>query len=716
MTTDSTPPPPLTYDGHPQTTVTNPPPPDYTTSISNLRSLATALSTFQRRYDELQQHLDFIETTIHSKLPDPSIIPPLPDPSIIPPFIQPSTPAPIIINLDKKPKLSPGVSIKLNDADLEPKSKIETDIPSRAVTTSPEKSKAIAEVSELSESKADVKLPDFGLENKIDAKGNDCGEKSDVDVKLEDTESELLRLCSRTMCGRSLRRYIVTHISDVKRLREEVPKALKCAADPGKLVLECLGKFYLQGSRAFTKDSPMLVGRDASVMALECFLLMESDGVVIDKRVKEDAHNAAADWRKRLRSEGGLHKACETDARGLLLLIGCYGIPKPFENEDIKDLMRCCYLKDISGALRRSRHLLARIPEIIERMLKYKREVEALNIVYTFDVQDKYPPQTILKSFMSKSDEIMKRKRTEAEDLSAVVIKDKKHLDDLKSLLKCWKNHKIDPSKAFPDLAINEKISSLEKEITVLDKKVREDIANKKKEKEVESSKRSKTQDGRRLCFPGHDSPLQGAVRQSAENISFDRLTQMNYNGGLPGHYGYNASPSVRHESGVGDLHATRVLHEYSDVPIVVRRGSADRTGLLHEYAASTRFGSGGGLVAAETEGGYLSRESYAATHLGMHINMNPYNGQLYGRHGDALSDERFASQTYARKPLYSGYDGLHRLSPALEGFAGLPDRQAAGSYVPSSGSDLYHFADSVLESELRHKGSAPSGAKLRRG
>lgn len=55
-------------------------------------------------------------------------------------------------------------------------------------------------------------------------------------------------------------------------------------------------------------------------------------------------------------------------------------------------------------------------------MLKYKREVEALNIVYTFNVQDKYPPQTILKSFLSKSDEILKRKRTEAEDLSAVVV------------------------------------------------------------------------------------------------------------------------------------------------------------------------------------------------------------------------------------------------------------------------------------------------------
>lgn len=338
MTTNLTPPPPLTSDDHPPspppTTVINPPPPpDYATSISNLRSLATALSTFQRRYDELQQHLDFIETTIHSKLPDPSIIPP---------YIPPTA--------HETPELSPVER---------PKIKIESDIPSTAVSTIPENTQAIAVVSDP---KLDIKLPDSGLERKSDAKVTDCGEKGNDGVNLDSTQSELLRLCSKTMCGKSLRRYIVTHMSDVNKLREEVPKALKCAANPAKLVLECVGKFYIQGSRAFIKGSPMLLGREASIMALECFLLMERDGVVIDNGVKEEARNAAVEWRKRLWAEGGLHKACETDARGLLLLIGCYGIPRAFEIEDIKDLIRACTIKDISGALRRSHHLLARIP------------------------------------------------------------------------------------------------------------------------------------------------------------------------------------------------------------------------------------------------------------------------------------------------------------------------------------------------------------------
>lgn len=49
-------------------------------------------------------------------------------------------------------------------------------------------------------------------------------------------------------------------------------------------------------------------------------------------------------------------------------------------------------------------------------MLKNKKEIEAVDIVYTFEVQDRFPPQTILSSFLSRSNEIWKRKRKETED------------------------------------------------------------------------------------------------------------------------------------------------------------------------------------------------------------------------------------------------------------------------------------------------------------
>lgn len=180
--------------------------------------------------------------------------------------------------------------------------------------------------------------------------------------ELKSTRSELESLCER-MDGRGLRKYMTTHLADINGLIEEVPKALKLSRNPARLVLDCLGKFYLQGSRAYVKGSPVINGRKASILVLECFLLMGIDeGVEIEKGVKEEAEKAALAWRKRLIAEGGLRKAFDMDARGLLLLIGCFGIPGGFSNEDIRDLLLANpFKKNMSGALTRSSVFMAKI-------------------------------------------------------------------------------------------------------------------------------------------------------------------------------------------------------------------------------------------------------------------------------------------------------------------------------------------------------------------
>lgn len=163
---------------------------------------------------------------------------------------------------------------------------------------------------------------------------------------------------------------MVTHLPDLQMLREEVPKALRQAPNPSKLVLECLGKFFLQGSKAFTKNSPMLPAREASILVLECFILMmgldstsENCNAVLDieKTVKEEADVAALAWRKRLVTEGGVAKASQIDARGLLLFVACFGIPALFRLEDIRDLVMAGNAKEVVGVLQKSHVLMSKI-------------------------------------------------------------------------------------------------------------------------------------------------------------------------------------------------------------------------------------------------------------------------------------------------------------------------------------------------------------------
>ncbi|KAK4375892.1 hypothetical protein RND71_006569 [Anisodus tanguticus] len=114
-----------------------------------------------------------------------------------------------------------------------------------------------------------------------------------------------------------------------------------------RLVLNCLDKFYLQGSSVYVEGSHRIPQRNASILALECLVLMMVDGegvVEIAKEVKKYAKKAALAWKGRY-----------------LVQLGAKGI---------------------FGALRRSSVFMEKIPEVIEWRVK-SNAAEALDIAYT---------------------------------------------------------------------------------------------------------------------------------------------------------------------------------------------------------------------------------------------------------------------------------------------------------------------------------------------
>ncbi|GLU04068.1 hypothetical protein SLE2022_212330 [Rubroshorea leprosula] len=158
---------------------------------------------------------------------------------------------------------------------------------------------------------------------KTDKTGTTEPTNLDPETVVKSSRTEIQHLCE-TMCNKGLRRYIATHLFDILKLREEVPAALKLTPKPVKLVLHCIGRFLLQGIKAYSKDSPMIPARQTSVFILELFLLMmggcDGSQVDIEQGLKEDAEMGAIAWKKRLISEGGLGKASEIDARGFVSL------------------------------------------------------------------------------------------------------------------------------------------------------------------------------------------------------------------------------------------------------------------------------------------------------------------------------------------------------------------------------------------------------------
>lgn len=562
----------------------SPPVPHFLNSIKELRDLSDVLSAFRRCYDDLETHMDFIKSEIESRLP-----------------------------LQLANVSHPSLSEKnVND-----------ETPTAAILFQPNETPVVP-----SEDNKQVK------------------EKS-----TEGEQSEVEHFCA-TMCGRSLRKYMLSNLGESNRLREEVPKALRLAPDPAKLVLECSGRFFLQGSKAYTPGSHMIPAREASVLVLECFLLMGGeDGVGtevrVEKAIKQESEHAAVQWRKRLISEGGLAKASEIDARGLLYFLGCFGVPRVFRHDDLRDLTRAGNVKEISGTLKRSRLLMAKIQDAIEGMVKNKMTIDAVDLAYSFGLEDKFTTHTMLTSFLRNSKESWKKTKRESRgSLIALNEGNKKHLAALRSVVRCLERHNLDPSKILSGWQISSKMLRLEREISDIDKNIRERTAKRRKTDDTEYAKKLKIEGTQYSYYPSNGLQLAAAPVDSHRNLL----------DGIPGHSSSSlASQSLLHGSG---------------------------SGLLPENISGSVTGvSVGGS-------GLLPTDSYPGVHGA--IRQANYTSQPYGLHGDAAYHEQLVP--YAGQASSLGLNSLYRPSPSLEV---LPS-SSIGVSLRSSASDLYHFADNV--------------------
>ncbi|KAM3200285.1 hypothetical protein T459_30491 [Capsicum annuum] len=487
-------------------------------------------------------------------------------------------------------------------------------------------------------------------------------------------DSQLETLC-KTMCGKGLRSYIVSQLPQKNKLREELPKALKLASNAAKLVLSCIGDFFAKRGKAFDKDAQMISMKEASALVLECLLLMGFDE--IDEGVKEEAAQAAVIWRRRLVDERGIRKASAMDARGLLLLIGCFGIPQVFYSEDVRDLIQVSNIREISNALRRSNVLIEKIPEIIDGMVKHKMEVDAVDVAFTFGVEEKCSPCEILSSFLEELKESLKQKKWKSHGSHAVVNEaNKRELSTMKSVIECLEAHNIDPTKLIPRFRISDRIMSLEEKIARNDRR-REKMVQNRKFDETGFARRFEERQAKRIRILGSEH------QRAVDEFSKQRPLPA---GGTAGHiYGYSVSPSVLPGPVAGPI-----------PDIVTSSLAASRRGMTMDGVSS-------GITTGTNNN--LQAGSYTGFHGRMPIedetgHIRSYNHQLYGWQGNAFMHERAVSHNY-------GY----RSSPPWQGSMGLPNPVPVGRGNQTAASYPYQLASTVPRSvPYQHSGSYAVG------
>ncbi|KAJ1386506.1 Frigida-like [Sesbania bispinosa] len=437
------------------------------------------------------------------------------------------------------------------------------------------------------------------------------------------------------------------------------------------------------GSKAYTKDSPMIAARQASVLVLEYYLMsgcIESEAQM-DPSLKEEATKAAIAWRKRLIVEGGVAKAFETDARGLILFIACFGIPSVFLNEDIWNLVRLSKPTEISHALRQSQVLLRRASDIAEGMMKRGMVVEAVDLACTFGFEEKFSPQTTLTSFLHKSEEAWKKAKQEARNFPRSLKEaNEKYLAALKSIVNCLEGHKVD-FVGLPGCQL--KIVMLEKDISDLKKKIEEKSVAKRKVDKINSSNRVKIPEAKRIRFPLKDpsvaSPSVTTLQEQRIASHMDGISS--YDGSLTAHmldgrsYGYlNNYPSA------------------ASVQIGSVSGSLPES-LLGGAIADPAMSSGIG----NQTGSFSGYRGDMIDNAGTMLNSNSHLYRWHGIGDGAVSYDRSVGQSFVEQPSSARVNHLYGKT-STEGYTGLPDHLSTGIASRAGGSDLYSFADAVFD------------------
>ncbi|XP_061376123.1 protein FRIGIDA [Gastrolobium bilobum] len=619
-------------------------------SVNELADLSIAIQNFKSKYDELQKHLEFIEQAIDAKTKEFEVAGVALGSSAM------QNVCAAIDNGSVKSNGDNGVSVK-SDGDVK------------------------------SDSSPKPKEKPEGEEE-----------------EEEEKETELVLLC-KSMNSRDLRKFIVTHISKTTILRDKIPVALKSAPKPSKLVFDSIGRFYLQGSKAYTKDSPMIRGRLASVLSLEFYLLsgcVESEAEM-DPSLKEEAASAAISWRKRLIVEGGVANACEIDAKGLILFIGCFGIPGVFKNEDISNLVRLSNPREFSHALRQSQVLPRRVSDIAEGMMKKGMVVEALDLAYTFGFEEKFSPKTTLNSFLQKSEEAWKKAKEEARDLSSMLKEaNKNYLAALKSVVNCLYGHKIDFVKFLPRWQLKDTIIMLEKDIKAANKKVGELVPKRKVEKNNSSNKVT-IPEAKRTRFTEAKQTRFGMKDPSVASPSVVTLHEQRIASHMDGYSPYDGSLAAH----LPDARSYGYPNNYPTASSA-QIGFVSRS-LSESYLGSTVTSGGnmlGGAVAgpAMSPGIGIPTGSYSGyqgdmikDNVGTMLNSNTHPYRWHGMGEGALSNDRSVGQSFVGQPSSARVSNLYGKT-STEGFTGLQDHLSIGVASRSAGSDLYGFADAVFD------------------
>uniref|UniRef100_A0A2P2KMH9 FRIGIDA-like protein n=1 Tax=Rhizophora mucronata TaxID=61149 RepID=A0A2P2KMH9_RHIMU len=282
---------------------------------------------------------------------------------------------------------------------------------------------------------------------------------------------QLGKLCEE-MDSEGLHKFISDNRKNLAVLREEIPLALKAAANPAQLVLNSLENFYPMEVPNVDrkKDSNLLGVRRTCIMLMECLsiLLTYSDLVSVSDVISEDAKvrakAIAEEWKPKLDAlDVDASNGNSLEAHAFLQLLVTFGIASNFDAEELSRLIPMVSRRHQAAELCRFLGLSEKMPGVLEILINNGRQIDAVNLAFAFELTEQFLPVPLLKSYLKDARKVSSPARPgNASPATAQNDVNERELTALKAVIKCIDEHKLE--EHYPVDPLQKRLLQLEKE------------------------------------------------------------------------------------------------------------------------------------------------------------------------------------------------------------------------------------------------------------
>ncbi|KAI5065808.1 hypothetical protein GOP47_0018432 [Adiantum capillus-veneris] len=226
-------------------------------------------------------------------------------------------------------------------------------------------------------------------------------EKTPAPPKVHREPRPKLKNICQNMDPDGFRKFIVENQKDLKTLQEEVPSALKLCSDPAQLVLKTLEGYLDMDEKVkqeFSKDDCF-----SCTMLLECLSEVLGDNHVVSGKVKISAKDFSDKLKAMLKLEGQIGFSMLLVGRSFLQFVATFGLSSEYNQDELCDIVAKVARHKQAAIVFRSLRLSGKAPDMVERLIKDSKLIEAVTFVSEFNLLERFPPAPLLKSHLREA-------------------------------------------------------------------------------------------------------------------------------------------------------------------------------------------------------------------------------------------------------------------------------------------------------------------------